>query len=79
VENIRPSPGRLVVNDDCDRTARPIGFALSFVILTMFLIVALDRRPARLAVAVGIGLAVAFHMIFVIALDVSLPVGPWGF
>ena len=56
-----------------------IGFALSFVILTMFLIVALDRRPARLAVAVGIGLAVAFHLIFVIALDVSLPVGPWGF
>ncbi len=56
-----------------------IGFALSFVILTMFLIVALDRRPARLAVAVGIGLAVAFHLIFVIALDVTLPVGPWGF
>ena len=56
-----------------------IGFALSFAILTMFLIVALDRRPARLAVAVGIGLAVAFHLIFVIALDVTLPVGPWGF
>ena len=56
-----------------------IGFALSFVILTMFLIVALDRRSATLAVAVGIGLAVAFHLIFVIALDVSLPVSPWGF
>jgi putative tricarboxylic transport membrane protein len=56
-----------------------IGFALSFVILTMFLIVALDRRSATLAVAVGIGLAVAFYLIFVIALDVSLPVSPWGF
>jgi len=56
-----------------------IGFALSFVILTMFLIVALDRRSATLAVAVGIGLAVAFHLIFVITLDVSLPVSPWGF
>jgi putative tricarboxylic transport membrane protein len=56
-----------------------IGFAVSFVLLTMFLIVALDRRPARLSVAVGIGLAVAFHLIFVTALDVSLPVGPWGF
>lgn len=56
-----------------------IGFALSFVILTIFLIVALDRRPALLAVGVGIGLAVAFHLIFVVALDVSLPASPWGF
>ncbi|MGH7875464.1 MAG: tripartite tricarboxylate transporter TctB family protein [Candidatus Binatia bacterium] len=56
-----------------------IGFALSFVILTIFLIVALDRRPALLALAVGVGLAVAFHLIFVIALDVSLPVASWGF
>jgi putative tricarboxylic transport membrane protein len=56
-----------------------IGFGLSFVILTIFLIVALDRRPALLAVCVGIGLAVAFHLIFVVALDVSLPKALWGF
>jgi putative tricarboxylic transport membrane protein len=56
-----------------------IGFGLSFVILTIFLIVALDRRPPLLAVCVGIGLAVAFHLIFVLALDVSLPKGLWGF
>lgn len=56
-----------------------IGFALSFVILTIFLIVALDRRPALLAVSVGVGLAVAFHLIFAVALDVSLPKGVWGF
>ena len=56
-----------------------IGFALSFVILTIFLIVALDRRPALLAVGVAIGLALAFHLIFVVALDVSLPKTSWGF
>ena len=56
-----------------------IGFGLSFVILAIFLIVALDRRPAWLAVGVGVGLAVAFHLIFAIALDVSLPKGVWGF
>jgi hypothetical protein len=56
-----------------------IGFSLSFVILTVFLIVALDRRPALLALGVGTGLAVAFHLIFVVALDVSLPKAPWGF
>jgi putative tricarboxylic transport membrane protein len=56
-----------------------MGFLLSFVILTIFLIVALDRRPALLAVGVGIGLATVFYLVFVAALDVSLPKAPWGF
>ena len=56
-----------------------IGFSLSFVILAIFLIVALDRRPALLAVGVSIGLAAAFYLIFVVALDVSLPKAIWGF
>jgi hypothetical protein len=56
-----------------------LGFALSFVLLTVFFIVALDRRPVLLAVGVGVGLAVAFQLIFVTALDVSLPTGFWGF
>jgi len=56
-----------------------IGFGLSFVLLTIFLIVALDRRPALLALGVGVGLAVAFHLIFVVALDVPLPAGWWRF
>lgn len=56
-----------------------IGFALSFIILTIFLVVALDRRAALLAVVVAVGLAVVFHLIFVIALDVSLPKTVWGF
>jgi putative tricarboxylic transport membrane protein len=56
-----------------------IGFSVSFVVLTVFLIVALDRRPLLLSIGVGIGLAVAFHLLFVIALDVSLPAGRWGF
>ena len=56
-----------------------IGFALSFVLLTIFLVVALERRPLLLAVGVGVGLAVMFQLIFVVALDVSLPKGIWGF
>lgn len=56
-----------------------IGFALCFVILTIFLIVFLDRRPLLLAFGVAVGLAVAFHLIFVVALDISLPAAPWGF
>jgi putative tricarboxylic transport membrane protein len=56
-----------------------IGFALSFIILTIFLVVALERRPVWLAVSVAVGLAVAFQLIFVVALDVSLPKAVWGF
>jgi putative tricarboxylic transport membrane protein len=56
-----------------------IGFLLSFIVLTIFLVMVLDRRPALLAVGVGIGLAVAFQLIFVAALDVPLPKNFWGF
>jgi putative tricarboxylic transport membrane protein len=56
-----------------------IGFGLSFILLTLFLLAALDRRPPLLAVGVGVGLAVVFHLIFVVALDVALPKGFWGF
>ncbi|MGH7875340.1 MAG: tripartite tricarboxylate transporter TctB family protein [Candidatus Binatia bacterium] len=56
-----------------------IGFALSFVLLTIFFITVLERRRALLAIAVAIGLAVAFQLLFVVALDVSLPKGFWGF
>jgi len=56
-----------------------LGFALSFVLLTIFFISVLDRRPILLAAGVGVAMAIAFHVIFVIALNVSLPAGPWGF
>ena len=56
-----------------------IGFALSFVLLTIFFITVLERRRVLLALGVAIGLAVTFQILFVVALDVSLPKGFWGF
>jgi putative tricarboxylic transport membrane protein len=56
-----------------------LGFVASFILLTIFLIVALDRRPPLLAIVVGVGLAVLFYLIFDFALDVSLPKAVWGF
>jgi putative tricarboxylic transport membrane protein len=56
-----------------------LGFFVSFVVLTVFLVAVLDRRPLLVALGVGAGLAVAFHLIFVVALDVSLPKAVWGF
>lgn len=56
-----------------------IGFGASFVALAIFLLAVLDRRPPVLAIVVGVGLAIIFHLIFVVALDVPLPQGFWGF
>ena len=58
---------------------RWLGFAASFVLLTGFFIVVLERRTALRAFAIGVALALAFHLLFVVALGVSLPAGPWGF
>ena len=80
MESCRSRPGRLVGADGRHRSSRAASDLLvSFIVLTMFLIVALDRRPTLLAVGVGVGLAVSFHLIFVVALDVSLPKAFWGF
>ncbi len=58
---------------------RWIGFAASFVLLTVFFIVVIERRPALPALGIGLALALTFHLLFVVALGVSLPTGPWGF
>jgi len=58
---------------------RWIGFTVSLVLLTMFLLVALERRSLPQALVVGAILAAIFHLLFVIALGVALPAGPWGF
>ena len=58
---------------------RWLGFAASFVLLTIFFIVVIERRPALPALGIGVALALTFHLLFVVALGVSLPAGPWGF
>lgn len=55
-----------------------LGFGLSLGLLTAFLIVVLDRRSPWTALAVALGLAFGFHLLFVVALGVSLPVGIFG-
>ena len=58
---------------------RWIGFAGSFVLLTLFYMVVLEQRPALHALAIGLALALVFQLLFVTALGVALPSGPWGF
>jgi putative tricarboxylic transport membrane protein len=56
-----------------------LGFSLSLALLTIFLVVVLDRRSAWTALTVAFGLALGFYVVFVLALGLSLPSGPWGF
>lgn len=56
-----------------------LGFLLSFALTAAFLVFALDRQRALAALAVALGSTTAFYLIFVFALGLRLPRGPWGF
>jgi len=56
-----------------------LGFIVSFALLTLFLVLAMERRSALAALNVAASLALAFYLIFVFSLGVPLPLGPWGF
>jgi putative tricarboxylic transport membrane protein len=58
---------------------RPLGFTISFALLTAFIVAVIFRRPPLVAAATGVGLAAAFHLVFAVALDVALPAGWLGF
>jgi putative tricarboxylic transport membrane protein len=56
-----------------------IGFTISLVLLTIFLIAVMEQRPVYLAALIALGLGVGFHLVFVTALGLSLPQSPLGF
>jgi len=56
-----------------------IGFTMSLVLLTIFLIAVMERRSRYVAVLIALVLGVGFHLIFVTALGLSLPQSPLGF
>lgn len=56
-----------------------LGFLLSFALVAAFLVFALDRQRLSVAMAASLGATLAFYLIFVYALGLRLPRGPWGF
>jgi putative tricarboxylic transport membrane protein len=56
-----------------------VGFLISFALLTFFIVAVIFRRPLAIAGVVAVASALAFHLIFPVALSVSLPTGPFGF
>ena len=56
-----------------------LGFLISFALLTLLVVVVMYRRPLVTGLVVSVGTAVGFYLVFPLALNVSLPVGVFGF
>lgn len=56
-----------------------LGFAIAFALLTFFVTAVMYRWPLGSALAVAIGSALAFYLLFPVALGVALPKGLFGF
>jgi len=58
---------------------KPLGFLVSFALLTYFIVAVMYRRPLKIAALVATASAAGFFLVFQLALGVSLPVGVLGF
>jgi len=58
---------------------KPLGFLISFALLTYFIVAVMYRRPLKIAALVAAASAAGFFLVFQLALGVSLPVGALGF
>lgn len=58
---------------------QPLGFVVSFLLLTLFYVMVIYRKSLVAALSVGVGAALGFWVLFVVLLQVQLPAGPWGF
>jgi hypothetical protein len=56
-----------------------LGFMISFVLLTFFMITYIFRKPPVMAGIVAVTAALGFYLVFPFALSVALPVGVFGF
>src|SRR3989441_2400349 len=57
---------------------KPLGFVISFALLTYFIVVVMYRRPLATAALVAVASAAAFYLVFDRALSVPRPVGILG-
>jgi putative tricarboxylic transport membrane protein len=60
-------------------TLKLLGFAISFALLTFFVITVMYRRPPMVAALIAIASSAGFYLLFPLALGVALPTGVLGF
>jgi putative tricarboxylic transport membrane protein len=63
----------------CVALTSVLGFLIAFGLFTLFVVAVMYRRPLLPALAIAIGCAVAFYLLFPVALNVALPTGIIGF
>jgi hypothetical protein len=56
-----------------------LGFVVAVGAYLMFLLLFVERLPARLGGGVAVGATLSIYLIFAVWLRVPLPKGPWGF
>lgn len=56
-----------------------LGFLTAIALLTLFIVAVMYGRPLKVALAVAVGNAAGFYLVFGLALQLDLPVGPLGF
>jgi putative tricarboxylic transport membrane protein len=57
----------------------PLGFLVSFALLTFFIVAVMFRRPVITAGITAVVTTLAFHVVFPVLLNVPLPIGLLGF
>lgn len=63
----------------CVALLKITGLLIALSLLTLFVVAVMYGKSLKVALAVAVGNAAGFYLVFPIALDVSLPVGPLGF
>lgn len=63
----------------CTALLKLLGFLTILALLTLFIVGAMYGKPLKIACAAAAGNALGFYLVFPLALNVSLPVGPLGF
>ena len=56
-----------------------MGFLTAVALLTLFIVAVMYERPLKVALAVAVGNAAGFYLVFGLALQLNLPAGPLGF
>lgn len=63
----------------CVALIKPLGFLIALALLTLFVVTVMYGQSLKVALAVAIGNAAGFYLIFGLALQLDLPAGPLGF
>jgi len=63
----------------CVALMKPLGFLIALALLTLFVVTVMYGQSLQVALAVAVGNAAGFYLIFELALQIDLPAGPLGF